>query len=94
MVLANVFGVDINDKGFSNTISRNNPRVALDYQILPDLMAYTSYATGFTAGGINGRPFTAADIIPYQPEDVKAFEVGVKSSNCSTGRCGSTAPCS
>jgi iron complex outermembrane receptor protein len=77
-VLAGI-GVDINHKGFGNTISRDNPRVALDYQILPNLMAYTSYATGFTAGGINGRPFTAADIIPYQPEDVKAFEVGIKS---------------
>ncbi len=77
--ILNAIGVDINNKGFANTISRDNPRVALEYQILPDLMAYTSYATGFTAGGINGRPFTAADIIPYEPEDVKAFEVGIKS---------------
>ena len=75
----NAIGVDIDHKGFGNTISRANPRVALDYQILPDLMVYGSYATGFTAGGINGRPFTAADIIPYGPEDVKAFELGFKS---------------
>jgi iron complex outermembrane receptor protein len=71
---------DVASLGESNTISRTNPRVALDYKVDSSLMFYTSYATGFTAGGINGRPFSAADIRPYGPEDVKAFELGFKSS--------------
>lgn len=72
-------GVNEPVPGKSNTISRTNPRIALDYKLTPDLMLYTSYSTGFTAGGINGRPFRPADIIPYGPEDVKAFELGIKS---------------
>ena len=64
------------------------PRFSLQYQATPDVLLYASYSTGFTAGGINGRPFDArvpsaatngqGDIFPYGPEDVKAYEVGLK----------------
>jgi iron complex outermembrane receptor protein len=66
--------------GTSFTYERWNPRAVINYQVLPNVMLYASYATGFTAGGINGRPFdTHLDIFPYQPEDVKAYEAGFKS---------------
>lgn len=65
--------------GTSFTFEKWNPRADIDYQVTPDILLYASYSTGFTAGGINGRPFdTHLDIFPYLPEDVKAYEVGAK----------------
>jgi iron complex outermembrane recepter protein len=55
-----------------------NPRIALEYNFSDDLMLYTSYATGFTAGGFNGRPFGPGDVFAYEPEDVTSYEVGYK----------------
>ena len=80
---ANLVGTDDVEKKWT-------PRFSLQYQANPDLLLYASYATGFTAGGINGRPFDArvpspatngqGDIFPYGPEDVKAYEAGFKST--------------
>jgi iron complex outermembrane recepter protein len=66
-------------RGVSTTDERWNPRVSINYNFSNDVMLYTSYATGFTAGGFNGRPFSQADVFPYDPEDVKSYEVGFKS---------------
>lgn len=66
-------------RGVSTTDKRWNPRVSIDYNFTKDFMLYTSYATGFTAGGFNGRPFSQADVFPYDPEDVKSYEIGFKS---------------
>jgi iron complex outermembrane receptor protein len=63
----------------SVTTDRNNPRVSLSYKLTPDLMVYAAYATGFTAGGINGRPFAPSDVFGFGPEDLKNYEVGVHS---------------
>ncbi len=54
--------------------------MTLQYQFTPDLLGYASYSTGFTAGGYNPRPFSYADTqLTIQPEDVTAYEVGIKS---------------
>ena len=59
--------------------SKWTPRAVLQFQATPDILAYASYATGFTAGGINGRPFnTQTDLFSYGPEDVASYEVGLK----------------
>ena len=66
--------------GTSFTYTKWTPRADINFQVTPDILLYASYSTGFTAGGINGRPFdTHLDIFPYLPEDVKAYEVGAKS---------------
>lgn len=59
--------------------SRNNPRAVIDYRWTPALMTYLSYATGFRAGGFNGRPFNATQVIPFGPETLDTYEVGIKS---------------
>ena len=65
--------------GTTDSEAKWTPRAVLDYQFTPDILAYASFATGFTAGGINGRPFnTTTDIFPYGPETVKSYEVGLK----------------
>ena len=42
-------------------------------------MTYLSYATGFRAGGFNGRPFNATQVVPFGPETLDTYEVGIKS---------------
>ncbi len=66
-------------QGTESKDKRWNPRVALDYNFSDDLLLYTSYATGFTAGGFNGRPFGPGDVFAYDPEDVTSYEIGFKS---------------
>ena len=61
------------------SISKWNPRFAVDYQVTPDVLFYASYSTGFTAGGFDPRPFSAADAaLPVAPENVIAYEAGFK----------------
>ena len=54
-------------------------RVNVQYQFSPTVMGYAQYATGFKGGGISPRPFSAAQAVPFNPEDVKSYEAGVKS---------------
>lgn len=54
-------------------------RVAVDYQQSDDLMFYAQYSTGFKGGGVNPRPFFVSQAVPFQPEELKAFEIGFKS---------------
>ena len=54
-------------------------RASADYRFSPQLLVYASFSTGFKGGGSNPRPFNAAQVIPFQPESLKAYEVGFKS---------------
>ena len=54
-------------------------RVAVDYRVSPEFLAYVSVATGFKGGGSNPRPFNAAQLIAFKPETVTAYEYGFKS---------------
>jgi iron complex outermembrane receptor protein len=58
---------------------RTNQRIALAYQWTPDLMAYLSEASGFRAGGFNGRPFDVSQVTSFGPETLKTYEIGMKS---------------
>src|SRR3546814_15585743 len=52
------------------------PRVALDYQVTPDMLLYASWSKGFKSGTYNlGTPGN-----PVNPEKVSAFEGGIKST--------------
>ncbi|AMN46176.1 hypothetical protein ACG33_03460 [Steroidobacter denitrificans] len=53
------------------------PRVSLRYRFLEDDTLYITYSEGFKSGGFN---IAAADPIPFNPEEIKAIEVGVKTS--------------
>jgi len=59
--------------------TRWNPMAELSYQVTPDLMAYALYSTGFRGGGFSPRPATAAQPVPFGPEDVTSYEIGFKS---------------
>jgi iron complex outermembrane recepter protein len=59
--------------------SRVDPKAALQYQWTPDFMTYAQYSTGFKGGGTNPNPVNAAQATPFTVEQLKAYEVGVKS---------------
>ena len=68
---------------FNKTINFKNlsPRVSLDYQITPDIMAYALFSRGFKSGGYNVRANTTAvprSGEPFDDESVDSFEVGSK----------------
>jgi iron complex outermembrane receptor protein len=58
---------------------RTSPKVGLNYQFLPDLMGYVQFSTGFRGGGFGPRPSDAFQVRSFKPEDLKTWELGIKS---------------
>jgi iron complex outermembrane receptor protein len=58
------------------TATNTSPRVSLQYQWTQDIMTYATYAEGFNQGGGTA---TASGVIPYAPEQVRNYEVGLRS---------------
>ncbi|HQA17094.1 MAG TPA: TonB-dependent receptor [Novosphingobium sp.] len=54
---------------------RFDPMVTLAYEPADGVNLYAKYSTGYRAGGANSRSQTFA---PFDPEEVKAYEVGAK----------------
>lgn len=54
-------------------------RAGVEYQWTDSLMTYAQWSTGFRGGGVNPRPFTPAQEVPFGIESVRATEIGVKS---------------
>ncbi len=56
-----------------------DPRLVLAYKVSEDANVYASFSTGFKSGGFQYVPFSRgqADVL-FQPEDIKAYEVGFK----------------
>ncbi|MBO9669201.1 MAG: TonB-dependent receptor [Sphingobium sp.] len=55
---------------------RFNPMVTIAYDISNAVHAYAKYSTGYRAGGASSR---TANYQPFNPEDVKSYEIGLKS---------------
>ncbi|WP_246605120.1 TonB-dependent receptor [Aquisediminimonas sediminicola] len=56
------------------------PKLGVDYRPNEDLMVYGSWSRGYRSGGFNGRGLTPfASALPYDPETVDAYEIGLKS---------------
>ncbi len=53
-------------------------RVSADYRISDQVLAYATVSTGFKGGGVSPRPFNAAQVVPFGPEELIAYEVGLK----------------
>ncbi|KQM21109.1 TonB-dependent receptor [Novosphingobium sp. Leaf2] len=56
--------------------NRFNPMATLAYDVTDDLHVYAKYATGYRAGGASSR---TQNYQAFDPEDVKSYEVGLKS---------------
>ncbi|HTV78214.1 MAG TPA: TonB-dependent receptor [Steroidobacteraceae bacterium] len=72
--VASLNGVQGNFSG-----SRVDYRAALQYEWVPGVMTYGDVSTGFKGGGVNPRPFYPSQAVPFNPEYVTAYELGVKS---------------
>ena len=54
-------------------------RIGLDYRFTEGLMTYAQVSTGYKGGGVNPRPYTAAQVTTFNPETLTTYEVGFKS---------------
>ncbi len=55
--------------------NRFNPMVTLAYDATDNIHVYAKYATGYRAGGASSR---TANYQPFNPEDVRSYEIGMK----------------
>jgi len=58
--------------------NRLDYRLAGTWHLGATTILYASYATGFRGGGVNPRPFIPAQVLPFQPEELKSYEIGLK----------------
>ncbi len=61
---------------FEQKNERFDPLVVLAYDVTPEVNAYAKYATGYRAGGASSRSLNYRS---FGPEQVKSYEVGLKS---------------
>ncbi|WP_039391086.1 TonB-dependent receptor [Novosphingobium sp. MBES04] len=59
--------------------TRTDYRLGVNYRFMPELMVYAQIATGYKGGGINPRPYTPDQIVPFDPETLTTYEAGFKS---------------
>ena len=66
--------------GLERDWSKVTPRAVLNWRPTPTLLAYASYARGYTAGGFNTEAATLAALTAaFDPETVDNYELGLKS---------------
>jgi iron complex outermembrane receptor protein len=58
---------------------RTDWKVGTDYEWTSSLMTYANVSTGFRGGGFNPRPFNNAQVLPFGPEKLTEYEIGMKS---------------
>lgn len=73
-----VNGIALSGRTARYSGNRFDYRVSLDYRFSPEVLAYATYSTGFKGGGIGPRPFNAAQAVPFGPEKLTAYEIGLK----------------
>ena len=59
----------------SKSWDRFNPMATIAYDFSDTVHGYAKYATGYRAGGASSR---TANYQPFNPEDIKSYEVGLK----------------
>ncbi|MDY0005271.1 MAG: TonB-dependent receptor [Spongiibacteraceae bacterium] len=64
----------------SDSWTNTAPTLIASYEFTESLSAYAKYSKGWKAGGFNGESPTEATFVEgYDPEEVDAFELGIKS---------------
>ncbi|MDB5421174.1 MAG: TonB-dependent receptor [Brevundimonas sp.] len=61
---------------FATSVDRFDPLVTLAYDLSEKVNVYAKYSTGYRAGGASSRSLTYRS---FAPEEVKAYEIGLKS---------------
>jgi len=60
-------------------IKRVDWKIGADFKLTDDLMFYGQAATGFRPPGVNPRPTTAIQLLPFDAEEMTSYELGIKS---------------
>ena len=56
------------------------PQATLEWAITPEIFTYLTYSEGFKGGGFDDTPANVAQAItPFDPEEAKNYELGIKS---------------
>jgi len=53
-------------------------RLNVDYRWNDNVMTYASVSTAFKGGGTNARPFGPGQVVPFDKEELAAYEAGAK----------------
>lgn len=65
----------------SKSWSSLDPKIGLEFRPNRDILLYASYTQGYKGGGFASTPENlATGTTPYDPETIKAFEAGIKTS--------------
>ncbi len=87
-VLQPLTGILVNGRSATPTFSGLTARAEIDYKPIDDILLYASYNRGSKSGGFTfstGTPFATFEAaflngIPYKPEVLDSYEVGLKST--------------
>jgi len=60
-------------------LTRVDWKLGADFKLTDDLMVYGQAATGFRPPGVNPRPTTAIQLLPFDAEEMVSYEIGLKS---------------
>jgi iron complex outermembrane receptor protein len=60
-------------------MTRIDWKLGADFKLTDDLMVYGQAATGFRPPGVNPRPTTVIQLLPFDAEEMISYEVGLKS---------------
>jgi iron complex outermembrane receptor protein len=55
-------------------------RANVAYHFTDQLLGYAQVSTGFKGGGVNPRPFFVQQAIPFNPETLTSYELGLKTT--------------
>jgi iron complex outermembrane receptor protein len=73
-------------QSLSDSFKGTTPKLGINWQITPDVLTYATWTKGFKSGGINpvppnantGVPGRLGSPVPYGPEKVDSYEIGMK----------------
>jgi iron complex outermembrane receptor protein len=68
------------DIDLDRKFSKMTPKAGVNWKISDDLFGYLSYTKGYRSGGWTGRALRADQYVNVNPEDVEAWEVGLKAT--------------
>lgn len=82
LVAGNCLTIAACNFGFNNLVFKSgkfSPKIGLEWQPGEHALVYANFTRGFRAGGFNSRHASLVVPNPYDDEEVKAYEIGVKS---------------
>ena len=82
LLTADVGGVPLSpcNRAVSKSFSALTYTATLDWKPAPDTLIYLTNSTGYRTGGFQASAVRPSDFLPYNPEKVKNYEIGLKSA--------------